>query len=804
MHGVGQRAALVNKLRRVSVSRKATVLILRYAVWILLLFGGITLWAMIQLPSLQIDVSPRSLATTDDDSTLITDKFQQGTENMALIVIEDRELFTEESLRAVSSIIHELQGRPFVTRMKSLFNTPNPRMEGETVYMDPFIGRVDPTPEEIDRIIRDARANTLVHRNLLSDDGEMMVLTVELDAGELKHDNGYRIANEIENLLEPYQKNFDQLFQLGMHYIGQQASRSIQQDFLSLIPLSLVLLFAVLTLMFRSSILALLPILTSIISIIWLLGTMAFLGMPLTIMTSMVPVLIVIIGSTEDIHLIFEYLKGHGSGIGTGAAIRYMVRRLRLAIVLTFITTYLGFVAIGTSPIDMLREFGWVASTGLLVNFLVTVILLAVLLKLFGARMTRPKQGQYSGMALFEMLSNALSKLILKHKTKLFAISGVVLAASLSNGLNLNFNNNLLDYFADGSDVKQRIESLEGRMNGTENFIIVLDGRIEGTFNQRRYLDEISEIQTYIDASVFFHNSVSLVDYLVLLNRVMNDGHGNELPQDDEIIEGLTSLVDMKNMRSVVAEDFSSTAIIVRHGIAASEEVHRALVELKMFLDEHIDPALDITLVGSTISSDEAHQLMSQSMLTSLALMLGAILAVVSLLFSSYKAGLAATVANGFPIVLLFGVMGCCGIEVDAATSMIAVIALGICIDHTMHFMVCYRSALNLYRNPVWAVRCAMKHKLIPITTASLALFLGLGVLVLSGFEPIARFGMLSALVIVAAYFSNLVIMPALLLMRTPGQYAEAWLYSVIVRPIGGLLLLRRLAKNPLINANDY
>ncbi|MEW8026498.1 MAG: MMPL family transporter [Candidatus Thiodiazotropha sp.] len=797
MHGFDQRAALLNKLRRVSLLRKAAVLTLRYAVWILLLIGGITLWAILQLPSLQIDVSPRSLATADEGSMLSYDEFQQGTENLALIVIEDRDMFTEENLRTVYRIILALKNLPFVTRTESLFNTPNPRVEGETVHTDPFIDRVDPTAEEIDRIIGDARANALVHRNLLSDDGEMMVINVELDAVELKRDSGNRIATDIENLLEPYRGTFDQLFQLGMHYIGRQASRSIQRDFALLIPLSLVLLFTILTLMFRSPMLALLPILTSIVSIVWLLGIMAFLGMPLTIMTSMVPVLIVIIGSTEDIHLIFEYLKGHGSGIGTGAAIRYMVRRLRLAVVLTFITTYLGFVVIGTSPINILREFGWVASTGLLLNFLVTVVLLAVLLKLFGSRITSPKQDQYHGLALFEMLSSALSKLILKHKSKLFVTSGVVLAASLSNGMNLNFNNNLLDYFADGSEVKQRIQSLEGRMNGTENFIIVLDGRLEGTFSQRRYLDEINKIQSYIAASAFFHDSVSLVDYLVLLNRVMNDGQGNELPQDDEIIEGLISLVDMKNMRSVVMEDFSRTAIVVRHGIAASEEVRRALAELRIFLDERIDPALDVALAGSTISSDRAHQLMSQSMLTSLALMLGAILAVVSLLFSSYRAGLIATVANGFPIVLLLGVMGCCGIEVDAATSMIAVIALGICIDHTMHFMVCYRSALKIYRNPVRAVRCAMKHKIIPMTTASLALFLGLGVLIFSGFEPIARFGMLSALVIVAAYFSNLVIMPALLLMRIPGRSAEAWLNGAIVKSLGGLLRLRRLAKNP-------
>ncbi len=772
MQGFVEFTSLWPNLKRASLLRRATALTLNYARVILLLFAGVTLLAAIQLPALKIDVTPRSLAATSDDSVRQQLGFRQDSGDMTLIVIEDRELFAEENLRTISGIVHTLGDLPFVTRVESLFDTPNLRVENETVYSDPFIAHIAPSPEAVERIISDARTNALVHRNLLSDDGTMMVINLHLDAAELNSDSGNRIASAIENLLNARRGTLDHVFQLGMPYIGQQTSRSIQQDLLSLIPLSLLLLFTLLTLIFRSALLALLPIITSTISIVWLLGAMAFLGIPLTIMTSMAPVLMIIIGSTEDIHLISEYLKGRGSDIGHGASIRYMVRRLRLAVVLTFVTSYLGFMTIGASPIEMLREFGWVASTGLLVNFMVTVVLLAVLIKLFGPGVFRSRIGEGRGSVLGDRFSAGLTALILKHKQKLFVLSGAVLMLSLSGGLNLEVNNNLLDYFAEDSGVKQRIHRLERHMDGTESFTIVLDGRIEGAFNHRRYLDEIKAIQSYVESSDFFDSSISLVDYLVLLNRVLNDGNGYELPRDDGVIEGLTSLVDTKALRSVVNEDFSRTAIVVRHPLAATAEVRRALSELQLYIADHIDSTLGVTFAGSTIASSEAHQLMSRGMLLSLALMLSAILVVVWLLFSSYRTGLIAVVANAFPIVMLFGLMGCLGIHIDAATSMIAVIALGVCIDHTMHFMVCYRHALKLYGNPARAVRYAMTHEMAPITTASLALCLGLGAMIFSGFEPIARFGGLSALVIAAAYFSNLVIMPALLLARVPGQRA--------------------------------
>jgi len=139
------------------------------------------------------------------------------------------------------------------------------------------------------------------------------------------------------------------------------------------------------------------------------------------------------------------------------------------------------------------------------------------------------------------------------------------------------------------------------------------------------------------------------------------------------------------------------------------------------------------------------------------------ILLVVSLLFVNIRAGLLATVPNVFPVIVLFGVMGYAGIPLDSGTAMIAAIALGICVDNTMHFMVRYHRVLAHRRNEASAIQETIRVEAVPVTAASVALALGLGTLAFSQFTPIAYFGVLSAMVIAVAYYADFFITPILL-----------------------------------------
>jgi hypothetical protein len=338
-----------------------------------------------------------------------------------------------------------------------------------------------------------------------------------------------------------------------------------------------------------------------------------------------------------------------------------------------------------------------------------------------------------------------------------------VSAIAAYGSLSVRVNNNLLDYFHTDSPVRHRVQTLHENLSGMENFSIVLDGDIEGTFHKARYLAEIDEIQRFLRASDAFDSSLSLVDVVSLFNSAVNNSGRLELPDEDEVVRELTSLLSRDQIASFVSEDFSQARILVRHNLGASQALNQALAKLQGFIAERTDTGLHVHLTGESILSNRAADRMAVGQAQSLGLMLLVIFAVISLLFLNAKAGLLATLPNLLPIIMLFGVMGYAGIPLDSGTSMIAAIALGICVDNTMHFMVRYNRELSRRKSEISAIEATLRDEAMPITTATIALALGLGVLVFSNFPPVVYFGLLSSMVILLAYYANFFITPILL-----------------------------------------
>ena len=154
---------------------------------------------------------------------------------------------------------------------------------------------------------------------------------------------------------------------------------------------------------------------------------------------------------------------------------------------------------------------------------------------------------------------------------------------------------------------------------------------------------------------------------------------------------------------------------------------------------------------------------MVKGQVMSLLFMLLVIVVIISILFLDIKAGLVAAIPNLFPVVLLFGVMGYFGVTLNTGTAMVAAIAIGICVDDTMHFLVSYNQQMRNYTDPADGIRAAMQHEARPILSTSMALALGFGVLAFSDFPPVVDFGVLSAIVIVFAVISNFILLPVLL-----------------------------------------
>lgn len=725
----------------------------------------VSLAAAAQLPNLQIAISPQSLIIEGDpDQRFYQDTLATfGSDRITVVFVSDPGLFQPAKLQAIREAVEAIEALPFVEKTRSLFSAPDIRVDDDLVTTDPYLERIPSDASQAAEIRTSALRNPFVRNNLFSTDGHALAINVYLHGDGPEPDPAFdtHVSEAIDRAIAPLAGRIDTVYQVGLPYVRSEIAKAVSREQIQLIGASFAVLLLTLMLMFRKTSALWIPLVTASLSVVWLLGAMAALQMPLSVLTAMVPVLLVIIGSTEDTHLLAEYYDGVSRGLGRRRAARSMARRLGLAVGLTFATSYIGFLTVGANPIGLVREFGLVASSGLAINFVLTALLVPVLLSHLGETQIRATTGPFA--RAYGALSRDLGGLILTNRRSFLVLCVGVLAGCLYAGTSVHVNNNLLNYFAGDSPIHGRIDRLRTQLAGLHTLQIVVDGHIDDAFERVRYLEELHKIQRYVARHPALDHSISFADYLALLNSAVNDTGRPALPYEDDVVRALMLFVGPDDVREYLSEDRSKASIVVRHGISDSTELTRVLDEIEAFVASKVDPDLAVTITGESILNGNAVNHLMFGQLRSLGLILAGILLIVSLLFVTVKAGLIAVAINVFPVAALFGVMGVAGIPLDSATTMIAAIAVGVGVDHAMHFMVRYNRHFRGRTDEITAVTRTIRDEAKPIGAATMALAAGFGTLTLSSFPPIHYFGLLSSMTMLFAFLATFVLAPILL-----------------------------------------
>ena len=250
-----------------------------------------------------------------------------------------------------------------------------------------------------------------------------------------------------------------------------------------------------------------------------------------------------------------------------------------------------------------------------------------------------------------------------------------------------------------------------------------------------------------------------------MVNSVMADDpdHALRLPESDDIVREYMLFIKQRDVASYVSSDFDRARILVRHNISSSGVLNRAVARLRAYVNVNVDPALRVEITGKSVLSNQAVEDMAQGQLRSLLLVGAVIISLVSFLFLSLRAGVIALVPNLFPVAILFGVMAMAGIPLNVGTSMVAAIALGICVDDTMHVMSHFHEELKRHDTREAALATTIRAGAVPIFATSVALAAGFGVFATSSFQPVVHFGLLSAMVISVALLATFILTPLLL-----------------------------------------
>ncbi len=727
---------------------------------------------------LQVDTGVDSLIPAGDPSRLVYQKVmgEFGTDNKTIIYIKDRDLWTPAKLAGIEKLHLAIEKIDGVNRVDSLFSLHTVQGEENKIVSRPLLIAAPKTKQEALEAKKSALANPLYQGNYFSDDGEVTAVIVSVRDSEDSNNFSRKIHLALEKQIQVHRETFERVAQVGPPRINAELKHSLYEDFILLGPLSVVVLVVSILIFMRSWLSAIVPLVTSLLTIIWTFGVMGWVGVPLNILSAMIPSLIIVIGSTEDTHMMAAFLRGLEANPGRSSrkeAVQYMANHIGLPMVLTVLTTTLGFASNLFSDIGLIQHFSFAATFAMLANGFITIMVMPLMLSLFG-----PEEGTY---LVKEFKRNSLPERIMsvfRYSQTRFPMTILVLTAMLCaffiyQASKLYVTNDPLSYFPEERPLIQDTKRIHEDLAGIKIFFISLESKKGKAFQDPKNINKLVEIQNFLAKQSVYDRSISLADHLRFLNKEFRGGSsGKSLPETRQLVAQYLMFLHRSDLDNYVSHDYRRANIVVRHNITDSHTLNRYIEELHEVIGNIAGPDMKYFIVGENLMVNRAAESLMVAQVKALLLLMALIFLIMSIMFTSFKGGLIALVPAIIPIALMFGIMGFLDIPLNPGTAMVAVIAIGIAIDGTIHLLARYNELCRRTSDYEEAVNSAVNDEATPLIVSSIALAFGFGILIFSNFTIVAQFGALAAATMLFSIFANLLITPIIMTrIRLVGLY---------------------------------
>lgn len=723
-----------------------------------------------KLPDLRIDRSDDRLISERDPGWEDFRRLERdfGDEQSVIVYARAPDLWTEERLKQLQAVTIALENTPEITGVSDLLTATSIRDKGDFVDAGPLMPIVPTTQERIDELRADALYGPLIHRNFLSDDGLSTAISLSYESRPEDPDHELEVFRIVEERVAPLREHFDVVFQLGRPRLNVEIDGGLFDDLRRLIPVALVILTLVVTVFLRTPAAIPIPLVTSGLSVLWTMGFMAAVGIPLTLLTAMIPALVIVVGSVEDVHLIASYLEGLDDGDREGLrrrAVAHMARHVGLPIVITALTTAIGFFANVITEIPLIFEFAVASGFAMIANLLVTVLAVPLMLHGFGPRRSRLAPPEAVPSGLVGLVVRGVERATERGPTIVVAATVAALLWFGHQATKIQVNNDPLSYFPEQHPFVQDAERVHEELAGLQVFSVLLFAEEEDRFRTSDGLKKIAAVEALLEYQGLYDKTLSLATLMSLMHQEFNAGDTRyyRIPDAAEDIDLYLSSLMRPDLEPFVTEDFRTARISVRHNVSDSVALNAAVDELREVLPSLLGPDISFAVTGKNLMVNRAAESLMKGQISSLVLILSIIFVLFSVLYTSWLAGLLSLVPNTIPIVLNFGLMGFLGVPLNPGTAMVAAIAIGVAVDDTIHLMTRFGTESRAHVDEREAVRATIRGEAVPIVSTSIALALGFATLAQSSFSIVAQFGLLAAATMIYAAMADLLVMPILL-----------------------------------------
>ncbi len=583
-------------------------------------------------------------------------------------------------------------------------------------------------------------------------------------------------------------ENGDTLYMAGRPVIEVSSGLSALKDIQVMIPLLCIVLGVMLFLFYRTWRGVFIPMLVVSCAVIWTMGTMAFLNVPMYTISTMLPVILVAVGIGDSMHVMSRYydhvLKnpyGQSSEIVTGVMVQ-----LAPPLITTTVTTVIGFLVLLFSEMPPFKIFGLFTVLGIVYCWLLSVVLVPAILT-----MMKPKVGDYlkkkrslrvhdeeSGVA---RLLTTWGQYSTKNSRIILTVTLLVLIVSAFGASKMYVNSSWMSDFNKESDVSIANDLINERMDGAIFLNVVVEGVSQGALKSPELLRKIEGMQLQVEKHLLVGDSISIVDYLKSINKNLHSGDAayDRLPDTEAEINEFLFLLSMSGrpdeLDEVIDYDYRQANISFLIKTDETQYLKEIIAEVNDYVDREMSGFdVKVNLAGSANNSYIWAELLIDSQVMAVLLSKIGILIMAMILFRSVILGLLTVVPVTVTTLVIAGGIGLMGIPLDVSTALAAGVAIGVGVDYAVHYLFKYRlERKNLLKHDDAIVESMRSvGKTVVFNAAVVAA--GFLVLLASQFPPHVKLGAFVSSYMVVSCIAALVLLPLLLTLINSRRQSKA------------------------------
>jgi predicted RND superfamily exporter protein len=682
--------------------------------------------------------------------------------------IFDKDIFNDWA--KVGTNIQHIEGIKGVISVTNLFNLEKDTLNHRFI-LKPLVSHPLYSNQAADSLKQQILSLPFYKGLVLSDDGQSTLMAINFDGKILNTPKRVPILKAIQQQGREFAKRHNiQVHYSGLPLIRTEAGDLMKHEFILFLCLSLLITATILLIIFRSGYPVLFPVLVVLLGVTWSLGILVLMHYEITILTGIVPPLVVIIGVPNCVFILNKYYYEFGLTSNKMQALHTVIEKVGITTFIANVTTAIGFAVLCFTNSELLTQFGLVASTSIMVTFILSLILIPIIFSYLPD--PKARQSGIKDRKLIRDLLTRLDYLVHNYRKAIYIITVAMVLICFYGITRINVNSYVVDDLPKTSNTIGDLQFYENNFKGVLPLEVSIDTKRKNGVMSQAVIRKVDKLETLISSYPEFSRSLSLIQGLKFSTQAFYGGKTEYYRLPDGMEQGFilsyagNSGKGNDMLRNYLDSTRQFTRVTFEMIDVGSNKMNAVIENLQPRIDSIFNPKkYHVELTGSSIIFIKGANYMVKNLYESLALAIVLIGLVMWILFRGIKMIAVSLLPNLIPLVITAGIMGFFGIPLKPSTILIFSIAMGISSDQTIYFITRYRQELKSTSKSISTiVSDTIRETGISMIYIAIVLFFGFGIFAASTFGSTRALGILLSVTLLVAMFSNLTLLPAFLL----------------------------------------